>query len=96
MDNMTTNEITMEEAKQALMNYNSVKERFVHELNIEFNITILSVNDDNTVDWIDCFKNEQHSEITLFLHKYVYLGYSRFMYGNGIYIDIKKIEEYLK
>ena len=96
MDNMTTKEITMEEAKQALMNYNSVKERFVHELNIEFNITIVSVNEDNTVDWIDCFKNKQHSEITLFLDKYVYLGYSTFMYGNGIYIDIKKIEEYLK
>ena len=96
MDNMTTNEITMEEAKQALMNYNSVKERFVHELNIEFNITILSVNDDNTVDWIDCFNNKQHSEITLFLHKYVYLGYSTFMYGNGIYIDVEKVKEYLK
>ena len=96
MNNMTTQKITMEEAKNGLINYNSVKERFVHELNIEFNITILRVNDDNTVDWIDCFKNEQHSEITLFLDKYVYLGYSRFMYGNGIYIDIKKIEEYLK
>ena len=93
---MTTNEITMEEAKHGLMNYNSVKERFVHELNIEFNITILSVNDDNTVDWIDCFKNKQHSEITLFLHKYVYIGYSTFMYGNGIYIDVEKVEEYLK
>ena len=93
---MTTNEITMEEAKQALMNYNSVKERFVHELNIEFNITIVSVNEDNTVDWIDCFKNKQHSEITLFLHKYVYIGYSTFMYGNGIYIDVEKVEEYLK
>ena len=96
MDNMTTEEIKMKEARQALMNYNSVKERFVHELNIEFNITILSVNDDNTVDWIDCFKNEQHSEITLFLDKYVYIGYSRFMYGNGIYIDIEKVKEYLK
>ena len=93
---MTTKEITMEEAKQALMNYNSVKERFVHELNIEFNITIVSVNEDNTIDWIDCFKNKQHSEITLFLHKYVYLGYSTFMYGNGIYIDVEKVEEYLK
>ena len=93
---MTTQKITMEEAKQALMNYNSVKERFVHELNIEFNITIVRVNEDNTVDWIDCFKNEQHSEITLFLDKYVYLGYSTFMYGNGIYIDIEKVKEYLK
>lgn len=96
MDNMTTQEITMEEAKNGLTNYNSVKERFVHELNIEFNITILSVNDDNTVDWIDCFNNKQHSEIKINFDKYVYLGYSRFMYGNGIYIDIKKIEEYLK
>ena len=96
MDNTTTKEITMEEAKHALMNYNSVKERFLHEFNIEFNITILSVNDDNTVDWIDCFNNKQHSEITLFLHKYVYIGYSTFMYGNGIYIDVEKVEEYLK
>ena len=96
MDNMNTQEITMEDARFALMNYNSVKERFVHELNIEFNITIVSVNDDNTVDWIDCFKNKQHSEITLFLHKYVYIGYSTFMYGNGIYIDIEKVKEYLK
>lgn len=96
MDNMTTQEITMEEAKNGLTNYNAVKERFVNELNIEFNITILSVNADNTVDWIDCFKNKQHSEIKINFDKYVYLGYSRFMYGNGIYIDIKKIEEYLK
>ena len=93
---MTTEEITMEEAKTGLMNYNSVKDRFVHELNIEFNITILSVNDDNTVDWIDCFKNKQHSEIKINFNKYVYLGYSRFMYGNGIYIDIDKVKEYLK
>ena len=93
---MTTEEITMEEAKTGLMNYNSVKDRFVHELNIEFNITILSVNGDNTVDWIDCFKNKQHSEIKINFDKYVYLGYSRFMYGNGIYIDIEKVEEYLK
>lgn len=96
MDNMTTQEITMEEAKNSLMNYNSVKERFVHELNIEYNITILSVNDDNTVDWIDCFNNKQHSEIKINFDKYVYLGYSRFMYGNGIYIDIEKVEKYLK
>ena len=93
---MNTQEITMEDARLALMNYNSVKERFVHELNIEFNITIFSVNKDNTVDCIDCFKNKQHSEITLFLHKYVYIGYSTFMYGNGIYIDIEKVKEYLK
>ena len=93
---MTTQEITMEEAKTGLMNYNSVKDRFVHELNIEFNITILSVNDDNTVDWIDCFNNKQHSEIKINFDKYVYLGYSRFMYGNGIYIDIEKVKEYLK
>ena len=93
---MNTEEITMEEAKTGLMNYNSVKDRFVHELNIEFNITILSVNDDNTVDWIDCFKNKQHSEIKINFNKYVYLGYSRFMYGNGIYIDIDKVKEYLK
>ena len=96
MDNMNTEEITMEEAKTGLMNYNSVKDRFVHELNIEFNITILSVNADNTVDWIDCFKNKQHSEIKINFNKYVYLGYSRFMYGNGIYIDIDKVKEYLK
>ena len=93
---MNTEEITMEEAKTGLMNYNSVKDRFVHELNIEFNITILSVNADNTVDWIDCFKNKQHSEIKINFNKYVYLGYSRFMYGNGIYIDIDKVKEYLK
>ena len=96
MDNMNTEEITMEEAKTGLMNYNSVKDRFVHELNIEFNITILSVNADNTVDWIDCFKNKQHSEIKINFNKYVYLGYSRFMYGNGIHIDIEKVKEYLK
>ena len=95
---MTTQEITMEEAKAGLMNYNSVKERFVHELNIEYNITIVSVNDDNTVDWI-YFNSKQHSKIKI-INSWVFLEFSKvggiIEEGDGIFINPKNIENYIK
>ena len=95
---MTTQEITMEEAKTGLMNYNSVKDRFVHELNIEFNITILSVNDDNTVDWIH-LNSKQHSKIKI-INNWVFLEFSKvggiIEEGDGIFIIPEKVEKYLK
>ena len=95
---MNTKNFTMEDARRTLMNYNSVKERFVHELNIEFNITILSVNDDNTVDWI-YFNSKQHSKIKI-INDWVFLEFSKvggiIEEGDGIFISPKNIEEYLK
>ena len=43
---MTTQKITMEEARIALMNYNTAAEKSGEKVDTK----ILSVNDDNTVD----------------------------------------------
>ena len=91
---MTTQKITMEEARQALMNYNTAVERAGKNLNTK----ILSVNDDNTVNWI-YFDSKQHSKIEI-INDWVFLEFSKvggiIEEGGGIFISPKNIEEYLK
>ena len=91
---MTTQEITMEEAKQALMNYNTAAEKSGEEVDTK----ILNVNDDNTVDWI-YFGSKHHSKIKI-INKWVFLEFSEFgeiiEEGDGIFIIPENIEEYLK
>ena len=94
MDNMTTQKITMEEARTALMNYNTAAEKSGAEVDTK----ILSVNDDNTVDWIH-LNSKQHSKIKI-INKWVFLEFSKFggiiEEGDGIFIVPENIEKYLK
>lgn len=91
---MTTQKITIEEARIALMNYNAAAEKSGEEVDTK----ILSVNDDNTVDWI-YFNSKQHSKIKI-INSRVFLEFSKFggiiEEGDGIFINPKNIEEYLK
>lgn len=84
----------MEEARKALMNYNTAVESAGKNLNTK----ILSVNDDNTVDWI-YFDSKQHSKIEI-INKMVFLEFSKvggiIEEGDGIFISHKNIEKYLK
>lgn len=97
MDNMTTHKITMEEARIALMNYNTVAEKYGEKVE-KVDAKILSVNDDNTVDWI-YFNSKQHSKIKI-IYDWVFLESSKvggiIEEGDGIFISIKNIEKYLK
>ena len=94
MDNMTTQKITMEEARIALMNYNTAAEKSGEKVDTK----ILSVNDDNTVDWM-YFNSKQHSEIKI-INDWVFLKCSKFggiiEEGDGIFIIPENIEKYLK
>ena len=94
MDNMTTQKITMEEARTALMNYNTAVEKSGAEVDTK----ILSVNDDNTVDWI-YFNSKQHSKIKI-INDWVFLEFSKvggiIEEGDGIFIIPENIEKYLK
>ena len=91
---MTTQKITMEEARQALMNYNTAVEKSGAEVNTK----ILSVNDDNTVDWI-YFGSKHHSKIKI-INDWAFLEFSKvggiIEEGDGIFISPKNIEKYLK
>ena len=91
---MNTQKITMEEARIALMNYNTAAEKSGEEVDTK----ILSVNDDNTVDWI-YFGSKHHSKIKI-INKWVFLEFSEFgeiiEEGDGIFIIPENIEEYLK
>ena len=91
---MTTQKITMEDARFALMNYNTAVEKSGADVNTK----ILSVNDDNTVDWM-YFNSKHHSKIKI-ITDWVFLEFSKFggiiEEGDGIFISPKKIEEYLK
>ena len=94
MDNMTTQKITMEEARIALMNYNTAAEKSGGDVDTK----ILSVNDDNTVDWM-YFNSKQHSKIKI-INSWVFLKCSKcggiIEEGDGIFIIPENIEEYLK
>ena len=94
MDNMNTQKITMEEARIALMNYNTAAEKSGEKVDTK----ILSVNADNTVDWI-YFNSKQHSKIKI-INDWVFLEFSKFggiiEEGDGIFINPKNIEKYLK
>ena len=101
MDNMTTQKITMEEARIALINYNTAVERAGKNLNPK----ILSVNANNTVDWI-YFDSKQHSKIEI-VNGLVFLEFSKVSgiieevngiieEGGGIFIIPEHIEKYLK
>ena len=94
MDNMTTQKITMEEARTALMNYNTAAEKS----GVEVDTKILSVNDDNTVDWIH-FNSKQHSKIKI-INDWVFLEFSKvggiIEEGDGIFNITENIEKYLK
>ena len=91
---MTTQKITMEEARRALMNYNTAAERFGKNVDTK----ILSVNDDNTVDWIH-LNSKQHSKIKI-IKEWVFLEFSKvggiIEEGDGIFIIPENIEKYLK
>ena len=91
---MTTQKITMEEARTALMNYNAAAEKSGAEIDTK----ILSVNDDNTVDWI-YFDSKQHSKIKI-INKWVFLEFSKvggiIEEGDGIFIVPENIEKYIK
>ena len=91
---MTTQKITMEEARIALMNYNAAAEKSGKNVDTK----ILSVNDDNTVDWI-YFNSKQHSKIKI-INDWVFLKFSKvggiIEEGDGIFIIPEKVEEYLK
>ena len=97
MDNMNTQKITMEEARIALMNYNDAAERAGKNVE-KVDTQILSVNDDNTVDWI-YFNSKQHSKIKI-INDWVFLEFSKvggiIEEGDGIFISPKNIEKYLK
>ena len=101
MDNMNTKNFTMEDARRTLMNYNTAVERAGKNLNPK----ILSVNDDNTVDWI-YFDSKQHSKIDI-VNGLVFLEFSKVSgiieevngiieEGGGIFIIPEHIEKYLK
>ena len=94
MDNMNTKNFTIEEARIALMNYNTAAEKSGEEVDTK----ILSVNDDNTVDWI-YFGSKHHSKIKI-INKWVFLEFSEFgeiiEEGDGIFIIPEKVEKYLK
>lgn len=91
---MNTQKITMEEARIALMNYNTAAERFGENVDTK----ILSVNDDNTVDWIH-LNSKQHSKIKI-INNWVFLEFSKvggiIEEGDGIFIIPENIEKYLK
>ena len=91
---MTTQKITMEEARIALMNYNAAAEKSGEDVDTK----ILSVNDDNTVDWI-YFNSKQHSKIKI-INSWVFLEFSKIggiiEEGDGIFINPKNIENYIK
>ena len=94
MDNMNTKNFTMEDARRTLMNYNTAVER----AGITVDTKILSVNDDNTVDWI-YFDSKQHSKIKI-INNWVFLEFSKvggiIEEGDGIFIIPEKVEKYLK
>ena len=94
MDNMNTKNFTMEDARRTLMNYNTAVER----AGINVDTKILSVNDDNTVDWIH-LNSKQHSKIKI-INDWVFLEFSKvggiIEEGDGIFINPKNIEKYLK
>ena len=94
MGNMNTKNFTMEDAKRTLMNYNTAVER----AGITVDTKILSVNDDNTVDWI-YLNSKQHSKIKI-IHNWVFLEFSKvggiIEEGDGIFIIPEKVEKYIK
>ena len=94
MDNMNTKKFTMEDAIRTLMNYNTAVER----AGITVDTKILSVNDDNTVDWI-YFDSKQHSKIKI-INNWVFLEFSKvggiIEEGDGIFIITENIEKYIK
>ena len=94
MDNMNTKNFTMEDAKRTLMNYNTAAEKCCENVDTK----ILSVNDDNTVDWIH-LNSKQHSKIKI-IHNWVFLEFSKvggiIEEGDGIFIIPEKVEKYLK
>ena len=91
---MNTKNFTMEDARRTLMNYNTAVERAGKNLNTK----ILSVNDDNTVDWI-YFDSKQHSKIKI-INNWVFLEFSKvggiIEEGDGIFIIPENIEKYIK
>ena len=91
---MNTKNFTMEDARRTLMNYNTAAEKSGERVDTK----ILSVNDDNTVDWI-YFGSKHHSKIKI-INKWVFLEFSQFgeiiEEGDGIFIIPENIEEYLK
>ena len=91
---MNTKNFTMEEARIALMNYNTAAEKSGEDVDTK----ILSVNDDNTVDWI-YFGSKHHSKIKI-IKEWVFLEFSEFgeiiEEGDGIFIIPENIEKYLK
>ena len=97
MDNMNTKNFTMEDARRTLMNYNIAVERAGKNVE-KVDAKILSVNDDNTVDWI-YFDSKQHSKIKI-IHNWVFLEFSKvggiIEEGDGIFIIPEKVEKYLK
>ena len=94
MDNMNTKNCTMEDARRTLMNYNTAVER----AGITVDTKILSVNADNTVDWI-YFNSKQHSKIKI-INDWVFLEFSKvggiIEEGAGIFIIPEKVEKYIK
>ena len=94
MDNMNTKNFTMEDARRTLMNYNTAVER----AGITVDTKILSVNDDNTVDWIH-LNSKQHSKIKI-IHNWVFLEFSKvggiIEEGDGFFIIFVNIEKYIK
>ena len=91
---MNTKNFTMEDARRTIMNYNTA----VEIAGITVDTKILSVNDDNTVDWI-YFDSKQHSKIKI-IHNWVFLEFSKvggiIEEGDGIFIIPEKVEKYLK
>ena len=91
---MNTKNFTMEDARRTLMNYNTAVERS----GIKTDTKILSVNDDNTVDWM-YFNSKQHSKIRI-ITDWVYLEFSKvggiIEEGDGIFIVPNNVEKYLK
>ena len=97
MDNMNTKNFTMEDARRTLMNYNDAAERAGKNVE-KVDAKILSVNDDNTVDWI-YLNSKQHSKIKI-ITDWVFLEFSKvggiIEEGDGIFIIPEKVEKYLK
>ena len=91
---MNTKNFTMEDARRTIMNYNTAVER----AGITVDTKILSVNDDNTVDWIH-LNSKQHSKIKI-INNWVFLEFSKvggiIEEGDGIFIIPEKVEKYLK
>ena len=94
---MNTKKFTMEDARRTLMNYNIAVERAGKNVE-KVDAKILSVNDDNTVDWI-YFDSKQHSKIKI-ITDWVFLEFSKvggiIEEGGGIFIIPEKVEKYLK